>query len=60
MMDGIILSGSEKDNSLKTTPVLAQRWAVWSILTKNQELRTYCYARTFCFIPANTTFKDVG
>ena len=27
----------EKDNSLKTTPVLAQRWAVWSILTKNLE-----------------------
>ena len=25
----------EKDNSLKTTPVLAQRGAVWSILTKN-------------------------
>ena len=29
-------SNLEKDNSLKTTPVLAQRWAVWSILTKNQ------------------------
>ena len=28
-------SNLEKDNSLKTTPVLAQRWAVWSILTKN-------------------------
>ena len=28
-------SNIEKDNSLKTTPVLAQRWAVWSILTKN-------------------------
>ena len=27
-------SNLEKDNSL-TTPVLAQRWAVWSILTKN-------------------------
>ena len=27
-------SNLEKDNSLKTTPVLAQRWAVWSILTK--------------------------
>ena len=25
-------SNLEKDNSLKTTPVLAQRWAVWSIL----------------------------
>ena len=25
----------EKDNSLKTTSVLAQRWAVCSILTKN-------------------------
>ena len=24
----------EKDNSLKNTPVLAQIWAVWSILTK--------------------------
>ena len=23
-------SNLEKDNSLKTTPVLAQRWAVWS------------------------------
>ena len=29
-------SNLEKDNSLKTTPVLAQRWAVWSILTKNK------------------------
>ena len=28
-------SNLEKDNSLKATPVLAQRWAVWSILTKN-------------------------
>ena len=28
-------SNLEKDNSLKTTRVLAQRWAVWSILTKN-------------------------
>ena len=28
-------SNLEKDNSLKPTPVLAQRWAVWSILTKN-------------------------
>ena len=28
-------SNLEKDNSLKTTPVLAQRWAVWSILTMN-------------------------
>ena len=28
-------SNLEKDNSLKTTPVLAQIWAVWSILTKN-------------------------
>ena len=28
-------SSLEKDNSLKTTPVLARRWAVWSILTKN-------------------------
>ena len=28
-------SNLEKDNSLKTTPVLAQRGAVWSILTKN-------------------------
>ena len=28
-------SNLEKDNSLKITPVLAQRWAVWSILTKN-------------------------
>ena len=28
-------SNLEKDNSLKTTPVLAQRWAVWNILTKN-------------------------
>ena len=27
-------SNLEKDNSLKTTPVLAQIWAVWSILTK--------------------------
>ena len=27
-------SNLEKGNSLKTTPVLAQRWAVWSILTK--------------------------
>ena len=26
-------SNLEKDNSLKTTPVLAQRWTVWSILT---------------------------
>ena len=26
---------STKDNSLKTTPVLPQRWAVWNILTKN-------------------------
>ena len=35
-------SNLEKDNSLKTTPVLAQRWAVWSILTKskNYELST--------------------
>ena len=24
-------SNLEKDNSLKTTPVLAHRWAVWSI-----------------------------
>ena len=31
-------SNLEKDNSLKTTPVLAQRWAVWSI--HNYELRT--------------------
>ena len=31
-------SNLEKDNSLKTTPVLAQRWAVWSILTKNAHL----------------------
>ena len=32
-------SNLEKDNSLKTTrdtPVLAQRWAVWSILTKSE------------------------
>ena len=28
-------SNLEKDNSLKTTPVLAQRWAVWSISTTN-------------------------
>ena len=28
-------SNLEKDNSLKTTPVLAQRWAVWSILGGN-------------------------
>ena len=28
-------SSLEKDNSLNPTPVLAQRWAVWSILTKN-------------------------
>ena len=29
-------SNLEKDNShTKTTPVLAQRWAVWSILSKN-------------------------
>ena len=28
-------SNLEKDNSLKTTPVLAQIWAVWSILTMN-------------------------
>ena len=28
-------SNLEKDNSLKTTPVLAQRWAVLSILTKD-------------------------
>ena len=27
-------SNLEKDNSIKTTPVLAQRWAVWSILNK--------------------------
>ena len=26
-------SNLEKDNSLKTTPVLAKRWAVWSILS---------------------------
>ena len=31
-------SNLEKDNSLKTTPVLAQRWAVWSILAKNHSL----------------------
>ena len=30
-------SNLEKDNSLKTTPVLAQRWAVWSILTKKKK-----------------------
>ena len=30
-------SNLEKDNSLKTTPVLAQRWAVWSLLTKKLE-----------------------
>ena len=35
-------SNLEKDNSLKTTPVLAQRWAVWSILTKN--FSSLCYA----------------
>ena len=29
-------SNLEKDNSLKTTPVLAQRWAVWSILTNRR------------------------
>ena len=37
-------SNLEKDNSLKTTPVLAQRWAVWSILTKysgNTSTRQY-------------------
>ena len=28
-------SNLEKDNSLTTTPVLAQIWAFWSILTKN-------------------------
>ena len=27
-------SNLEKDNSLKTTPVLAQRWSVWSIRTE--------------------------
>ena len=32
-------SNLEKANSLKTTPVLAQRWAVWSILTKNNSCR---------------------
>ena len=32
-------SNLEKDNSLKTTPVLAQRWAVWSILTKKKNSR---------------------
>ena len=31
-------SNLEKDNSLKTTPVLAQRWAVWSILTILREI----------------------
>ena len=37
-------SNLEKDNSLKTTPVLAQRWAVWSILTKDvlERLRSCC------------------
>ena len=30
-------SSLENDNSLKITPVLAQRWAVGSILTKNYE-----------------------
>ena len=33
-------SNLEKDNSLKTTPVLAQRWAVWSILTKKKNTKT--------------------
>ena len=50
-------SNLEKDNSLKTTPVLAQRWAVWSILTKNTKdptlradhakTKDYCMARFF-------------
>ena len=35
-------SNLEKDNSLKTTPVLAQRWAVWSILTKNELQHLIC------------------
>ena len=39
-------SNLEKDNSLKSTPVLAQRWAVWSILTI--ELRTPMVIESKC------------
>ena len=49
----------EKDNSLKTTPVLAQRWAVRSILTKNLE-PGYLYIKIIEYVISVEDFDHVN
>ena len=52
-------SNLEKDNSLKTTPVLAQTWAVWSILTKNVTRAAWSAARVRLIIKLMISIKKI-